>query len=257
MDDCLYKSVKADVATIDDDGGSVKGYAATFDREPDSYGDVIAPGAFAESLVKWTTTGKPIPLLYGHRTDDPKYNIGYVVDAYEDNHGLYVEAVFDGENETAQYARKLAQEGRIYQFSFAYAVRDSAPVELATGVKANELRKVDLYEVSLVQIPANQHAQITDIKDGKPEIKAGRRNSKADADELRSIADHAAAIQSIIAGLLTDEDEQSAEPEEEPEANAEEPEQANAEEQKAICPGIVALLEEANQLLKKGPEYVS
>ena len=31
----------ADVA----DGGGVMGYAATFDREPDCYGDVIAPSA--------------------------------------------------------------------------------------------------------------------------------------------------------------------------------------------------------------------
>lgn len=35
------------------DGGTVTGYAATFDREPDSYGDVIAPGAFAETLKRW------------------------------------------------------------------------------------------------------------------------------------------------------------------------------------------------------------
>ena len=32
------------------DGGSVRGYASTWDREPDSYGDVVAKGAFADTL---------------------------------------------------------------------------------------------------------------------------------------------------------------------------------------------------------------
>ena len=34
-------------------GGYVTGYASTFDREPDCYGDVVAPGAFADTLERW------------------------------------------------------------------------------------------------------------------------------------------------------------------------------------------------------------
>ena len=149
------------------DGGTVKGYAATFVREPDSYGDVIAKGAFAKSLERWgalKAAGKRIPLLYGHNMDDPNYYIGTVEAAREDDYGLYIEAAFDPENETAQYARKLVQEGRLYQFSFAYSVLDSEPVELDDGRKANELRELDIYEVSLVQIPANQTAVVTEVK---------------------------------------------------------------------------------------------
>ena len=59
--------------------GTVEGYAATFDRIPDAYGDVIKQGAFADTLKAWEENGKPIPLLYGHSTDDPAYNIGKVV----------------------------------------------------------------------------------------------------------------------------------------------------------------------------------
>ena len=59
--------------------GTVEGYAATFDRIPDAYGDVIKQGAFADTLKSWQESGKPIPLLYGHSTDDPAYNIGKVV----------------------------------------------------------------------------------------------------------------------------------------------------------------------------------
>lgn len=147
--------------------GIVEGYASTFDRIPDSYGDVIAKGAFARTLDEWRAKegeGLSIPLLYGHNTDDPMHNIGKVTEAHEDERGLFVHAEFDADNPTAQYARKLASEGRIYQFSFAYGIRDAGEVELDDGTRAYELRDLDLYEVSLVQIPANQHAVVTSIK---------------------------------------------------------------------------------------------
>lgn len=218
--------------------GIVEGYASTFDRTPDSYGDVIAKGAFARTLDEWAAKGGEglsIPLLYGHNTDDPMHNIGRVTEAREDERGLFVRAEFDADNPTAQYARKLAAEGRLYQFSFAYGIRDEAPVELDGGVKANELRDLDLYEVSLVQIPANQNAVVTAIKSDAPEVKSGRRNSKKDADELRSIRSLAERITTAIDGLLADEDTDPDEPDggPDPDANAEEPHEANAEEQTA------------------------
>ena len=222
----MAKFKSADFAAQMPADGTVEGYAATFDREPDSYGDVIAKGAFVRTLSEWSQKEQPIPLLYGHNTEDPEMNIGKVTEAYEDEKGLHVRAEFDADNPKAQYVRKLAKEGRLYQFSFAYSVRDAADVDV-DGFKAYELRDLDLYEVSLVQIPANQHAVIT-------EIKSGRRNSKADADELRQIRALAAQITQAINGLLADE-EGTDEPEDgpDPEANAEEPETVNAEEQKA------------------------
>lgn len=230
------------------DGGTVKGYASTFDREPDSYGDVIAPGAFAKSLERWAALyeqGKRIPLLYGHNTDDPMHNIGWLESVpREDERGLFVEGRFDPENETAQYVRKLAQEGRIYQFSFAFTCTDWAEVTLEDGRKANELRELDIYEVSLVQIPANQHAEVTEVK--AAEVKSGRRNSAKDEGELRAIAEAAASITTIVNGLLADSAPDEREPE--PEANPEEPERANGEEPK----GIGELLAKAEAILEKG-----
>ena len=204
----MEKKTKA--ANLKEDGGIVKGYAATFVREPDSYGDVIAKGAFTESLEKWAALeqeGKSIPLLYGHNMDDPFHNIGHVLFAKEDDFGLYIEAAFDAENETAQYARKLVQEGRLYQFSFAYAVLDAEQVELEDGTKANELRKLDLYEVSLVQIPANQTAVVTEVKAMEgivEELKSGRRNSAKDSKVLERIGSLADEIKQAVNGLMAD-----------------------------------------------------
>lgn len=207
---------------LKEDGGTVKGYASTFDREPDAYGDVVAHGAFAKSLERWKALneeGKYIPLLWGHDTEDPKSNIGRVVDAIEDERGLLVTAEFDAENEKAQYVRRLVQEGRVYQFSFAFEVRDQSSVELENGFKANELRELELFEVSLVQIPANQHATVEEVKAVDVETKAGRRNSAKDADELRKIASAAKQIQDVVSSLLADDEAEATDEVDEGEAD--------------------------------------
>ena len=206
---------------LKEDGGIVKGYASTFDRDPDAYGDVVAPGAFSKSLERWKNLneqGKYIPLLWAHDTEDPKSNIGRVVDAIEDERGLLVTAEFDAENEKAQYVRKLVQEGRVYQFSFAFEIRDQAPVELENGFKANELRDLELFEVSLVQIPANQHATVEEVKSDEPETKSGRRNSAKDADMLREIEGAAKQIQKVVNSLLAEREADTTDGDDEGEA---------------------------------------
>ena len=147
-----------------DDGGHIVAYAATFDREPDSYGDVIAPGAFKNTLEEWKASGNVIPLLFGHRTDDTAMNIGGVDSIEEDERGLRIEATFDKDSETAQYVRRLVLEKRLSKLSFAYDVLDEGTITLDDGRKANELREIKLFEVSLVPIPANGHAEVVEAK---------------------------------------------------------------------------------------------
>lgn len=156
--------LKLKEASEDENKPSIVAYASTFDREPDSYGDVVAKGAFANFIERIKETGEKIPLLFGHRTDDPMMNIGVVTAIEEDEKGLKVNADFDMENPNGAYVYKLVKEGRLYKLSFAYEVLDEAPVELENGIKANELREMNVYEVSLVPIPANQHAQVIEAK---------------------------------------------------------------------------------------------
>ena len=103
-----------DLKEVDESGdGGFTGYAATFDREPDSYGDVIAKGAFAATLEAWRESGRPVPLLYGHNMDDPDYNIG-TAELVEDERGLLARARFDS-SPKAQRVRELVREGRLDQ----------------------------------------------------------------------------------------------------------------------------------------------
>lgn len=178
-------------------------YAATFHEEPDSYGDIIAPGAFTETLEKWEESNANIPLLFGHRMDDPLLNIGVVTEAEQDETGLKVKAVFDMENERGAYAYKLVKEGRLSKLSFAYDVLDAAPREL-DGMTVNELRKLDIFEVSLVPVPANQHAEVLEVKDVEPETKEATDETEEPEQanvETEELVEVKANIEALIARI--------------------------------------------------------
>lgn len=206
--------------TTEEGSGGFTGYAATFDREPDSYGDVVAKGAFADTLKAWEESGRPVPLLYGHNMEDPDYNIGTAV-LSEDDTGLLATATFDG-TPKAQRVRELVKSGRLRKMSFAYDVVDEAPVELEGGVKANELRKLDLYEVSVVLVPANSHAEIVEAKSrakyGATISKAAGEEIKAAVESLETIKKEAASAAKALSALMPDEgsDADEGEGEEEP-----------------------------------------
>ena len=169
-------------AKADGDNGSIVGYAATWTREPDSYGDVIAKGAFAESIAAIQAEGKAIPLLWNHDSYNLNSYIGTVTDLEEDDHGLKFTATFDSTAE-AQRARELAMDGRLCKFSFAYDVLERADVMLDENRRANELRKLNIHEVSLVMYPANRDTSVVEVKGATVTVKAGTDDAIAKSIE--------------------------------------------------------------------------
>ena len=206
----------------EDDTGVITGYFSTYDRIPDSYGDVVAKGAFTETIEARKASGHPFPMCWNHDLDQI---IGAVDSIEEDDHGPLMTAHFF-DSPLAQEKRELVKSGVVYQFSFAYETKESAAVTLEDGTKANELQKLDLFEISIVPIPANPRAEVTSIKATEPEEKSGRRNRKSDEDIIKNII-------SLAQSLLDDEQDDTEEPEpveEESEAKSE----IEGEEQTAI-----------------------
>ena len=197
----------------DEDTGKISGYFSTYDRIPDSYGDVVAPGAFAETIEKRKKSGHPFPLCWNHDLDQIIGAI-YPEDIKETEKGPLMEASFF-DTTLAQEKRALVKSGVVYQFSFAYDILEAGPTTLDNDVEAFELKKLELFEVSIVPIPANPRAEVTDIK-------AGRRNSKADEEAIRQ------AI-TLLEGVLDDKEDDPEDGEDEAKANmdVEEPEQSN------------------------------
>ena len=105
--------------------GRFQAHAATFVRTPDAYGDVIAPGAFDATLKEWADSGQVLPVLFGHRFDDPDYNIGGVVEAAEDDHGLKIRGQLDLDSPKAAQVHRLMKAKRIGQMSFAFDTLDA------------------------------------------------------------------------------------------------------------------------------------
>lgn len=161
MANIYYKNAQTVQANPEQAGFT--GYASTWTRKPDYAGDVVIKGAFAKTLADWEAKGREVPVLWLHNDGDPNAYIGRAK-CTEDGHGLKVEAVLDTDNPTAKQVHKLLKGGQVSEMSFAYRVIDSATVEVENGVKANELRELDLLEVSVVPHGCNPDTSIDDVK---------------------------------------------------------------------------------------------
>lgn len=209
------KDMPVKVKAGPDDGlgeGEFTAYASVFGNV-DSYGDVVAPGAFADDLKAWEESGNPIPLLFGHVMSDPDYNIGHVVNAVEDDKGLLVTAQLDLENPKAMQTYRMLKGRRVNQMSFAYDVLEGgdAQREKGDGEKESfyELRKLKLYEVSVVTIGANQETEVLAVKTAADALlsgtKAGRAISAKNEAELRKAHE---AIGNVLAAIGEGDDDQ-------------------------------------------------
>lgn len=220
-----YKTIK--IQYKDEGNGSIEGYASTWVKEPDSYGDICREGCFKNSLENRWNGGKNIPLLWAHKMDDLDAYVGTAT-AQEDETGLFFHADFNGSPE-AEKIRGLYKNKTLTSFSFAYDIIDEGTVTLEDGRKANELRELDIFEISCVLVPANGTATVTDIK-------AGRRNSKSDEEAIRQ------AI-TLLQGVLDNEDPEDGEDNAKANTAVEEPEQSNPKKD-ALLATINKLLEE-------------
>lgn len=208
--------------------GTIEGYASTWVKKPDSYGDVVRKGAFAKSLAEDWNGGKGIPLLWAHQMDDLKSFIGTAT-ADEDDYGLHFVATFD-DTEEAQRVRSLYKDGRLKKFSFAFDVMENGLVTLEDGTKANELRELKLFEISAVTVPANDTAEVVDVK-------SGRRNSAKDEGTITDVISTLEGVVDALHGLIDINDEDTGNGEDKPEANA------AAEERKESNPAKERLLD--------------
>lgn len=190
----------------------------------DSVGDVVLPGAFKDSLAAWEASGDPIPVLWSHRMDDPRFSIGHVLEAAElepgdpripewaDEHvkahgGLWVKGQLDtgsDAGEVAVAARKLLLKRLVKQFSYAYDIKDAGWGTVG-GVDAYELRKLGIHEISPTQIGANNLTELVGAKASRLVTHAAEVESdpmqrlvaSMDADEIR-------ACVAVLGKALTD-----------------------------------------------------
>lgn len=137
---------------FDDAGRKFSGYASVFGGV-DSYGDTIMPGAYKATI---TDRDRPIALRWNHYGPV----IGKWTSIAEDEKGLYVEGELTPGHSVAEDAYALLKHGAVTGLSIGYF-----PVKEEKNTHGGvDLHEITLREISVVESPADNAAQIGDVK---------------------------------------------------------------------------------------------
>ena len=171
-----FKSVEE----ADDGSVNIKGYASTNDT--DRAGDVIDKEAWEKGGLD-NFSNNPI-ILFNHDYNRP---IGRATGLETDDRGLKLTANI---SKSAGDVTNLVKEGILRAFSVGFRVKDADYIEETDGLKISD---AELFEVSVVSVPANQAATFSVAKsfDTKSEydewkkqfVKITETEESQDADE--------------------------------------------------------------------------
>ncbi|HGG06636.1 MAG TPA: HK97 family phage prohead protease [Aliiroseovarius sp.] len=150
------------------EGVRIEGYASFF-GEVDKGGDVVAKGAYADSLIALAAKGRRVKMLWQH---DPAQPIGIWDDVREDDRGLYVKGRILNDVEKGREAAALIAAGAIDGLSIGYRTQKATKNDKGQRL----LTKLELWEVSLVTFPM------------LPSARVGAKGDSPDADTWRELA---------------------------------------------------------------------
>jgi len=183
---------------VDAKTGEFTGYGAVFGNV-DSYGDVIAKGAFKNTLREWESRGKLPPMLLQHGGSfmggaDDMLPVGQWTAMEENAKGLKVSGkLFALSTERGQYIYEGLKAGVLDGLSIGFKAR-----KWTMRTKPDEpqrmLEDVDLMEVSIVTFPANGKARVSAVKSAD-----GIKTIREFEDFLREVGGYSHAAAKAIA----------------------------------------------------------
>jgi HK97 family phage prohead protease len=140
------------------DTGAFVGYGSVFGNI-DSYGEVVEPGAFKKSLIAHKKAKTFPKMFWQHRADEP---LGRWTSMVEDDVGLLCTGQLNMAVTRAKEARAHLADGDIDGLSIGYReVKVEEPTDAETPRK---LLQLNLLEVSIVSLGANQLARVQEVK---------------------------------------------------------------------------------------------
>ena len=147
------KTVGFEVKEVDEELGVFTGYAATFSKTPDSWGDIIDPGAFKKTLKE---AGNRVKILWNHHILEP---IGKPTEIAEDDKGLLVKGKLSLGVQRAREVLSLMKDGVITEMSIGYD-----PIKETWEKGIRHLQEIRLWDVSPVTFAANPEAVVLNVK---------------------------------------------------------------------------------------------
>lgn len=152
----LYLEIKSAGST--DGPGYLEGYGA-YKGNIDSYGDVIRDGAF-KGLEEFIVSGF---MGEAHAWDKA---VGYIEEAREDDKGLWVKMAFHSTPDAQSLRTKVNERlaaGKSVGLSIGYFTRESENGQI-NGQDVRFLNSIEVFEVSVVTMPANDQAKVLAAK---------------------------------------------------------------------------------------------
>lgn len=152
-----FYDISAEIKAVEQDDekniGVFEGFGSIFGNV-DSYGDIVAKGAFEESLQR---NGMPALLLQHNSMDIG----GVYTQAEEKENGLFLKGELNLDVQKAREAYSLMKQGALKGLSIGFVTKEDE-FDRDTGIRT--IKRVDLMEVSLVTFPANKEAMVTQVK---------------------------------------------------------------------------------------------
>lgn len=142
--------------------GTVKGYASTYGNV-DRANDVILEGAFDDSIQDYKNKNRQIKVYYQHDTSEMPIGGIRPDNISSDKTGLPVTMDINTKVQRGNDVYELAKQGVLSDMSIGFTVDDYDYAN--DGVRC--LKKLNLWEVSIVGEPANTQAKVTEVKTSK------------------------------------------------------------------------------------------
>jgi len=136
--------LKAEAGDSDDNSVMISGYAST--QDVDRHGDVVPASVWKKGLENYLKN--PIILAFHDHTQP----VGRMVEhKIEKDQGLWIKAKISSASEKVY---KLIKDGILSAFSIGFRVKDA---EYDAATKLFVVKELELHEISVVAVPANQN----------------------------------------------------------------------------------------------------
>ena len=160
--DFLNVSFEVKSEDIKEDG-TFRGWGSLFDKTPDAHGDLVARGAFAESLARGGRNRTGIPMLWQHR---PAEIPGVWASLLEDRKGLDARGKLALKTQLGHDVYEIMKLGaELGTFRLGLSIGyDPIDFSIDKRTKVRTLKVVEIWELSLCTFPAKIGAGVVDLK---------------------------------------------------------------------------------------------
>jgi HK97 family phage prohead protease/HK97 family phage major capsid protein len=168
-------------ADEESDGITIEGYAST--NDVDRVGDVVPTSVWEKGLKNYLKN--PIILAY-HNHQMP---VGKMVEHRVDERGLWIKATI---SDAADNVYKLVKKGILSAFSIGFRVKDA---EYNNAAEVFLIKDLELHEISVVSIPANQNTLFSLSKafDSAEEFELFKQQFAVSDQSAKGLDNHAVA----------------------------------------------------------------